>query len=83
MVISVDIADRLYDYTDEEKAAEAVADFQDQNQLGDEDIVTLWTGPADPKRDELERRLFEAVDKNGSAARAATSVPNGITLFIE
>jgi hypothetical protein len=83
MSVSVDIADRLYDYTDEEKAAEAVSAFQVENGLSDEEIVALWDAEADPRRGELERRIFDAVDANGSARRAQESVPVGVALFVE
>ncbi|BEV12094.1 hypothetical protein ATDW_25900 [Asticcacaulis sp. DW145] len=83
MAISVDIADRQYDYTDEEAAAEAVARFQLETGLGDTEILALWTGSQSPQRQTLEFRIIEAVDLNGSAKRAAETVPNGITLFVE
>lgn len=83
MTICVDIADRLYDYTDEEKAVEAVAEFQVQMNLDDEAIVALWGDEKAPLRVELERRIFDAVDKNGTAKRAAEAVPGGIILSIE
>ena len=83
MTITVDIGDRLYDYTDEEKAAEAVAGFQADMSLKDEDILVLWESEGDPRRNELERRIFEAVDSNGSAKRARESVPGAVSLYIE
>jgi len=83
MTISVDIADRLYDYTDEEKAAEAVSRFQDQNHLDDTAIVEIWKDGADPRRAALEAAIFAAVDANGSAKRARESVPGGVELLIE
>jgi hypothetical protein len=83
VTVSVDIGDRLYDYTDEEKAAEAIAEFQADLSLRDEEVVALWGEENDPRRDELERRIFEAVDANGSAKRAQESVPGAISLFIE
>lgn len=82
MAISVDIADRLYDYTDEEKAAEAVAEFQGQLGLGDETIIKLWADESDVRRTELERMIFDAVDANGSMRRAQESIPGGISLEI-
>ncbi|MDC7675132.1 hypothetical protein [Asticcacaulis machinosus] len=83
MAIAVDIADRLYDYTDEEKAAEAVALFQLQNNLDDHALIALWEDERNPKRVELERSIFEAVDTNGSAKRAEETIPAGISLVIE
>ena len=83
MPIAVDIADRLYDYTDEEKAAEAVAIFQDQYDLDDDAVVALWANPNDPMRPVLEKQIFDAVDANGSVRRARESVPSEICLSIE
>lgn len=80
MPIAVDIADRLYDYSDEEKAAEAIAEFQAETGLTDEAVIAMWDGPRSVSRDELERRVFEAVDSNGSAKRASQNVPSGLTL---
>ena len=83
MTISVDIADRLYDYTDEEKAAAAVADYQAELGLTDEAVISLWSLDTDPRRTELEKRIFDAVDANGPAKRAAESVPGDISLYVE
>lgn len=83
MAISVDIADRLYDYTDEEKAAEAVAEFQVLSGLDDEGVVALWQDESDLRRRQLESQIFKAIDDNGSAKRAAESVPAEINLLIE
>jgi len=83
MAIVVEISDRQYDYTDEEKAAEAIARFQVDNGLDDEAIVTLWADVKNAKRVELERRIFDAVDANGSAKRAEETIPGGISLSIE
>ncbi len=83
MAIGVDIADRLYDYTDEEKAVEAVAEFQLDKGLDDQAVVALWEGPQVPLRAELEAMVFAAVDANGSAKRAQESVPGGVSLFVE
>lgn len=82
MSIQVDIADRLYDYTDEEKAAEAVAEFQETNGLDDFDIIAIWDSVGDPRHDTLERMIFAAVDANGSVKRAQESVPDGISLAV-
>ena len=82
MTIQVDIADRLYDYTDEEKAAEAVAEFQVLKGLDDLSLVTVWENEGSPLRNQLERMIFDAVDSNGTAKRAAESVPGGISLGI-
>lgn len=82
MTISVDIADRLYDYTDEEKAAEAIAEFQDEMKLDDEAVVALWQNENNPLRNDLERRIFDAVDANGTVKRAKESVPGGVELNI-
>ncbi len=81
MAIEVDIADRLYDYTDEEKAAEVIADFQSETGFDDEAVLAVWNDASNPRRAELERRIFEAIDANGSAKRAAESIPNVISLF--
>jgi len=83
MAISVDIADRLYDYTDEEKAADAVAEFQSATKLDDEAIIALWETETDPRRVQLERMIFDAVDANGSANRARETVPGGVSLVID
>jgi len=82
MAVSVDIADRLYDYSDEEKAAEVVAQFQEAMGLDDEAVVGLWQNESDPRRTELERQIFDAVDANGTVRRARESVPGGISLYI-
>ncbi len=83
MAVIVDIADRLYDYTDEEKAAAAVADFQARHDLSDIEIIAIWTDETDPLRFDLEKAIFAAVDANGSAKRAAESVPGEVSLIIE
>jgi len=83
MTVVVDIADRLYDYTDEEKAAEAVAAFQQEHSLDDHAIISIWNDPDDSRRIELERRIFDAVDSNGTAKRARESVPGGVCLVID
>lgn len=83
MSVCVDIADRLYDYTDEEKASEVVAEFQAQYDLDDSAVVAIWADSADPRRSELEKLIFDAVDKNGSAKRARDNVPGGIELIID
>ena len=83
MTIQVDIADRLYDYTDEERATEAVADYQVQTGLDDVAIIALWNALEDPRRAELERLIFDAVDMNGSVRRSRETVPGGISLAIE
>jgi hypothetical protein len=83
MPITVDIADRLYDYTDEEKAAEVVAAFQAENNLDDQATVALWEDQGDQRRAILEKLIFDAVDANGSLKRAQESVPCGVYLLIE
>lgn len=82
MTIQVDIADRLYDYTDEEKATEALAEYQETTGLQDAEIIAIWGNESDPRRAILERMIFEAVDANGSAKRAEENVPGGISLAI-
>ncbi|ESQ88064.1 hypothetical protein ABAC460_17890 [Asticcacaulis sp. AC460] len=82
MTVIVDIADRLYDYTDEEKAADAVASFQTDMNIGDEAVLAIWQDESDPRRSELERRIFDAVDLNGSTKRARESVPGGVSLVM-
>jgi hypothetical protein len=82
MAVVVDIADRMYDYTDEEKAAEAVADFQALHLLTDETVVAIWSSKTDPRRVELEKIIFDAVDANGSAKRAMETVPADISLLL-
>lgn len=82
MTVSVEISDRLYDYTDEEKAAEAIAFFQEETGLSDIEILTLWRNSSDSRRSELEGRIFDAVDANGSVKRALEAVPGGISLAI-
>ena len=81
MTICVDIADRLYDYTDEEKATQAVEDFQSDTELSDTEILTLWTNAKDPRRLELERRILNAVNLNGSLKRAYEHTPAEISLI--
>jgi hypothetical protein len=83
MAISVDIADRQFDYTDEEKAAEAVADVQSEKGLSDEQVIAAWSDEGSSLRAELERRIYDAVDANGSAQRARETVPGGITLMVD
>ncbi len=82
MTISVDIADRLYDYTDEDKAAEAVATFQVARRLDDEAVLAVWADEGDLRRVDLERAIFEAVDSNGTVRRAKGEVPSGVSLSI-
>jgi hypothetical protein len=81
--IAVDIADRLFDYTDEERAAAAVAEFQAETGIGDEAVVILWQDLKDPRRAGLEKKIFDAVDANGSAKRARETVPGGVTLILD
>ncbi|CAL4867006.1 hypothetical protein MMA231_01255 [Asticcacaulis sp. MM231] len=83
MTVVVDIEDRQYDYTDEEKAAQVVADFQAETGLGDEFVIDLWNSDSTPQRSLLEQRIIAAVDLNGSAKRAQETVPAGITLYLE
>ncbi len=83
MTISVDIADRLYDYTDEEKAATAIAIFQSEMGMDDAEIVAVWSDEADPRHKELEKRIFDAVDHNGSEKRARETIPCGIYLSVD
>lgn len=83
MAIVVDIADRQFDYTDEEKAAEAIAGYQAETGLSDADVVSLWADVSNANRSELERRIFDAVDANGSARRARETVPAGVSLIAE
>lgn len=82
MAISVDIADRLYDYTDEEKAADAVAGFQATLGLDDRAIIDIWASRTDGRRMKLEAMILAAVDANGSVKRAKESVPADIRLEI-
>jgi len=82
MTIAVDIADRQYDYTDEEKAAETIAAFQVEAGLSDEAVLALWAVQGSPERNKLERLIIEAVDLNGSAKRARETVPADIALSI-
>lgn len=83
MTVQVDIADRLYDYTDEEKAAEAVEAFQAESGLDDQAVVAIWSDDSDPRRTQLEKLIFDAVDANGSVKRAQEHVPDGVSLFVE
>lgn len=83
MAILVDIADRLYDYTDEEKAAEAIAEFQENEGLSDDQILAVWRDGDHPLHLRLEKVIFDAVDANGSVKRARESIPNGITLALD
>lgn len=83
MPVVIDIADRLYDYTDEEKAAEAISDFQSEHDLSDQDILLIWSNTAHPMRAEMEKLIFDAIDANGSVRRANESIPSCIELFLE
>ena len=83
MPISVDIADRLYDYTDEEVAAAAIEEFQISAGLDDAAILAIWKDPCHPRRSELETKLFQAVDLNGSSKRAQSHILTALTLSIE
>lgn len=83
MTITVEIADRLYDYTDEEKASAAVSAYQGEFKLNDATILSIWADDSDPRRAELERRIFDAVDLNGTARRAAENVPAGVSLLLD
>ncbi|GGZ32931.1 hypothetical protein [Asticcacaulis endophyticus] len=83
MPIVVDIADRLYDYTDEEKAAEAIEQFRIASGLDAKAVLAIWEDKNDPRRQQLEKAMFDAVDLNGSVKRAQTSVPDGITLSMD
>lgn len=83
MTVIVGIANRLYDYTDEEKAAEAVAVYQADHGLSDAEIIAIWEGAATPQRDDLERRILEAVDANGGASRARDEIPYPLSLLTE
>ena len=82
MTIAVDIADRQYDYTDEERAAETIAAFQVETGLSDEAVLALWADQGNPERSNLERLIINAVDLNGSAKRARETVPADITLSV-
>ncbi len=82
MAILVDIADRLYDYSDEETAQRAVAEFQNDTGLTDEAIIALWADERNPQRFELEARIVRAVDLNGSAERAQTQVASQVNLLV-
>lgn len=81
-MIAVDIADRLYDYSDEEKAARVIAEYQIETGIDDQSVITLWHSTNDPRRLELERRVFDAIDRNGSVKRAETSIPNDMSLSV-
>ena len=83
MTIAVDIADRMYDYTDEEQAAKAIEGFQYDHNLGDNEIIAIWADDKNPLKIELENCIYDAVDLNGSAKRASEKIPYGITLFID
>lgn len=82
MTIQVDISDRCYDYTDEEKAVEAIEEFQLVNGIDEKAVLAIWQDEKDPRRWELEKMIFEAVDANGSAKRAQDNIPGGITLSL-
>lgn len=82
MTIAVDIADRMYDYTDEEVAAKAVEEFQSLNNLTDIEVITIWENQNDPRFPNLEKKIFDAVDANGSVKRAQEKIPCGITLLV-
>lgn len=83
MSISVEIPDRLYDYTDEEKAAEAIMQFQSSLNLEDKEIIAIWDNASDPRREQLEASIIAAIDANGSVRRAEESIPSEILLVIE
>jgi hypothetical protein len=82
VTVTVDIADRLYDYTDEECAADAIAEYQAQTGLDDSAIIALWEDERDPRYKDLYGRVVNAVDANGSVKRARDNIPAGITLAI-
>lgn len=83
MTVVVEIADRQYDYTDEEKATAAVANFQEETGLSDEQIIALWSDTYSKHRAELEGVIFDAVEVNGGTRRSRETVPAGVSLFIE
>ena len=83
MAIIVEISDRLYDYTDEEKASEAVSQFMETHGLDESAVIAIWADATDPRRAEIEKMIFDAVDQNGSQTRADQTIPGGITLQIE
>ncbi len=83
MSVSVEISDRLYDYTDEERAANTIAAFQDELGLSDAEILALWQDQMDPRRLRLEKLILDAVDANGTVKRALESVPCEIDLYVE
>ncbi len=80
MTIAVDIADRLYDYTDEDEAAKVIARFQDEMGLSDEIILSIWSDFSDPRHSLLETRVIAAIDANGTVKRAQESIPAEIHL---
>jgi hypothetical protein len=82
MTIAVEITDRQYDYTDEEKATEAVSKFQEEHSLADAQVIAIWNDQSDIRRHDLEKRIFDAVDLNGTAQRANETVPCGVYLNI-
>lgn len=82
MAVIVEINDRLYDYTDEEKATEAVSQFMETHGLDESAVIAIWADATDPRHAEIERVIFDAVDQNGSQRRALESVPSGITFSL-
>ncbi|KAF0117175.1 MAG: hypothetical protein FD163_1732 [Hyphomonadaceae bacterium] len=82
MSIIVDIADRMYDYTDEEVAAEAVEAFQYDYNLSDNEVFEIWESNKGSLFLELRDRITDAVDANGSFKRAQETVPCGVSLVV-
>ncbi|WP_298331352.1 hypothetical protein [Asticcacaulis sp.] len=82
MAVIVEINDRLYDYTDEEKATEAVSQFMETHGLDEISVVTIWADANDPRHAQIEKVIFDAVDQNGTQKRALESVPGGITISL-
>jgi len=82
MPILVEIADRQYGYTDEEKAADAVAQFQCDRGVTDAEIISQWADEGGPLRSELERVIFDAIDANGSPRRALETIPAEVILSV-
>lgn len=83
MALILEIADRLYDYSDEEKALIALQNYQYETGMDDDTIIMYWETATHKKcaqRDEIQHVVYQAIDMNGSFARAAKSIPAGVTI---
>lgn len=83
MSVMVEIADRLYDYTDEEAAASEIASFQEEKALEDITIIEIWSADNHPLKADLQHRIYTAIDANGTVQRAQASIPGELYLYVQ